>query len=149
MFFLFFLSIVGGFSPCTHQTDITVSILRTIKTFCASSNKGKETKIKENTLKQCGFRAAMVNMLKRGFFWEQGTSDAAPRSRHQKKALYFQTNYQRCRTLPGHRRVGSLLGFWRRPLQGGLRHLQLRRVPLSRVLTFWCLRTFVCYDWSS
>lgn len=47
---------------------------------------------KANTLKQCGFGAAMVNILKRGFC-ERGTSDAAPRSRHQKKALYFQTEY--------------------------------------------------------
>lgn len=61
------------FSPCTHQTDnITMSILRTVKTFCASSNKGKEMKDKANTLKQCGFRAAMVNMLKRGVFGSEG-----------------------------------------------------------------------------
>lgn len=39
-----FLSLVSFFySPCTHQTDnIIMSILHTVKTFCASSNKGKE-----------------------------------------------------------------------------------------------------------
>lgn len=49
---------------------------------------------KANTLKRCGFRAAMVNILKRGSFHrEGGTSNAAPRSRHQKKALCFQTEH--------------------------------------------------------
>lgn len=79
--FISFLSLVFCFfSPCTHQTDnIIMSILRTVKTFCASSNKGKEINDKANTLKQCGFRAAMVNILKRIFrqrvgpvMWLQG-----------------------------------------------------------------------------
>lgn len=70
-YMLFYLLCFLFFSPCTHQTDnIIMSI--TVKTFCASSNKGKEMKDKANTLKQCGFRAAMVNMLKRGFFESEG-----------------------------------------------------------------------------
>lgn len=62
---------------------------------------------------------------------ERGTSDAAPRSRHQKKALCFQAEYPRGSTLPWGRSVGSLLGFLRRPLQTGLRHLRLWRVITS------------------
>ncbi|TMS23273.1 hypothetical protein E3U43_008579 [Larimichthys crocea] len=79
-----------------------MSISRTVKTSCASSNKGKEMNDKANTLKQCGFRAAMVKKEKRIFERERerGTSDAAPRSRHQKKALCFQTEYPRGNTLP-------------------------------------------------
>lgn len=47
---------------------------------------------KANTRKQCGVRAAMVNMLKKRIVRQsEGTGDAAPWSRHQKKALCFQT----------------------------------------------------------
>lgn len=75
----------------------------------------------------------MVNILKKRIFRKRGTSDAAPRSRHQKKALCFQTEYPRRSTPPGCRSAGSLLGFWRRPLQRGLRHLQVWRVITSWV----------------
>lgn len=80
-------------------------------------------------------------------FRERGTSDAAPRSRHQKKALYFQTEDPRGSTLPGRRSAGSLLGFWRRPLQGGLRPLQLRRVITSVSSPYIPTLTYICLLW--
>lgn len=108
-------------------------------------------KNKANRLKQCGFRAAMVNMLKRGFFFllfvcwfvfgEWGTGNVAARSRHQKKALWFQTEHPPGSTLPAWRKVpavcrGSIGGHNREECAscrcGGW-------LPLSKVLTFQCL----------
>lgn len=103
----------------------------TVKTFCASSNKGKEMKDKANTLKQVWLQSSHGKHVEKRIFRERGTSDAAPRSRHQKKALCFQTEYPRGSTLPGGRSAGSQLGFWTRPLQRGLRHLQVWRVITS------------------
>lgn len=103
---------------------------------------------KANTLKRCGFRAAMVNILKRGSFHrEGGTSNAAPRSRHQKKALCFQTEHPVPPTHGGDGNTSSLLGFWRRPLQGAQRRLQERRVITSCLESIHsdALHTFLCY----
>lgn len=47
------------------------------------------------------------------------------------KALCFQTEYPHESNLLQGRCAGSLLGFWRRPLQTGLRHLQVWRVITS------------------
>lgn len=51
---------------------------------------------------------------------------------------------------PTHRgdgSAGSLLGFWRRPLQGGQRRLQEWRVITSRLESIHsdALHTFLCY----
>lgn len=103
------------FSPCTHQTDnITMFFLSTAKTFCATSDeKGKKNeKLRSKQAETVWPQSSHGKHVKKRIFmfvclfWERRTGNVSARSRHQKKALWFQT---RVPTREHQQSVGVLL----------------------------------------
>lgn len=90
--FYIFLSIhILYISPCTHQTDnIIMSILR--KT-TGASNPGKRNERQSKHATTVWLQSSHGKHVEQRIFRERGISDATSRSRHQKKALCFQTEY--------------------------------------------------------
>lgn len=107
--FYIFLSIhILYISPCTHQTDnIIMSILRKQ---LEPVTQGKEMKDKANTLQQCGFKAAMVNMLNRGFFENEGSVMRLQGLGTRRRPCASRLSTQCRSTLPAGRSASSLLG---------------------------------------